>query len=79
VARTLNDCLLLCSDPVEGAPSQADALINLYALGYEVNTLEQGGDDMPAELLNYKRSLVSIVTQYLQQPSALQLMGRDVS
>jgi hypothetical protein len=28
---------------------------------------------MPAELLNYRRSLVSTVTQFLQQPSALQL------
>jgi len=73
VARTLNDCLLLCSDAVEGNPGQADALINLYALGYEVITFERGGEDMPAELLNYRRSLVSTVTQFLRQPSALQL------
>ena len=73
VVRTLNDCLLLRGDNVEGDPGQADALINLYALGYEVNTLERGGDDMPAELLNYRRTLVSTVTQFLQRPSALQL------
>jgi uncharacterized membrane protein YccC len=73
VVRTLNDCLLLCGDHVEGDPGQADALINLCTLGYEVITLERGGDDMPAELLNYRRRLVSTVTQFLQQPSALQL------
>jgi uncharacterized membrane protein YccC len=73
VVRTLNDCLLLCGDHVEGDRGQADALINLYALGYEVNTLERSGEDMPAELLNYRRTLVSTVTQFFKQPSALQL------
>jgi hypothetical protein len=42
-------------------------------LGYEVNTLERSGEDMPAELLNYRRTLVSTVTQFFKQPSALQL------
>jgi uncharacterized membrane protein YccC len=65
VVRTLNDCLLLYGDTVEGHPGQADALINLYTLGYEVSTLERGGEDMPAELLNYRRRLVSTVTQFL--------------
>jgi uncharacterized membrane protein YccC len=73
VVRTLNDCLLLCGDTVEGDPGQADALINLYALGYEVITLERGGEDMPVELLNYRRRLVSTVTQFLQQPSVLRI------
>ena len=73
MVRTLNDCLLLCSDNVEEDPGQADALINLCALGYEVITFERGGEDRPAELLNYRGRLVSTVTQFLQQPSALQL------
>jgi hypothetical protein len=46
VARTLNDCLLLGGDTVEGDPGQADSLINLWALGYEVITFERGGEDM---------------------------------
>jgi uncharacterized membrane protein YccC len=73
VVRALNDCLLLCPDHAEGGPGQADALINLCTLGYELIALERGGEDMPAELLNYRRRLVSAVTQFLQQPSALQL------
>jgi uncharacterized membrane protein YccC len=73
VVRTLNDCLLLCGHQVEGDPDQADALINLCTLGYEVVTLARGGEDMPAELLNYRRRLVSTVAQFLQQPSALRL------
>jgi uncharacterized membrane protein YccC len=71
VFRTLNDCLQLSVDPVEGATGRNDALINLYALGYEVITFERGGEDMPADLLNYRRRLVSTVTQFVQQPSAL--------
>jgi uncharacterized membrane protein YccC len=73
VVRTLNDYLLLCGDHVEGDPGQGDALINLCTLGYEVITLERLGEDMPAELLNYRRRLVSTVTQFLQKPSALRL------
>jgi uncharacterized membrane protein YccC len=73
VVRTLNDCLLLCGDTVEGDPSQADVSINLCALGYEVSTLEWGGEGMLAELLDYRRRLVSTVTQFLQQPSASEL------
>jgi uncharacterized membrane protein YccC len=73
VARTLNDCLLLWDDKVEGDPGRADALINLSMLGYEVITLERGGEDMPAELLNYRRRVVSAVSRFLQQPSALEL------
>jgi hypothetical protein len=73
VVRSLNDYLLLCGDTVEGDPGQADALINLFTLGYEVITLERGGQDMPTELLNYRRRLVFTVTRFLEQPSALQL------
>jgi len=73
VIRTLNDCLQLCGDHVAGAQRQADALINLYTLGYEVSTLEQGGEDMPAKLLSHRRKLVSTVTQFLKHPSALHL------
>jgi uncharacterized membrane protein YccC len=73
VVRTLNDYLLLSGDTLEGDRGQADRLINHCTLGYEVSTLERGGEDMPAELLNYRRRLVSSVTQFLRQPSALQL------
>jgi uncharacterized membrane protein YccC len=73
VVRSLNDYLLLYGNQVEGNPGKADSLIRLYALGYEVSTLELGGEDTPAELLNYRRRLVSAVTQFLQHPSALQL------
>ena len=79
VMRTLNDCLLLSGGPVEGNQDQAAVLINLYALGYEVITLERGGDDMPSELLKYKRRLVSTVTQLLRQPSTLQLSRAERS
>jgi uncharacterized membrane protein YccC len=79
VIRTLNDCLLLYGDTVEEDPSQADALINLYALGYEVNTFERNEDDMPSELLKYRRRLVSTVTQFLRQPSMLQLSRAERS
>jgi hypothetical protein len=73
VVTTLNDCLLLCGDTVEGDPGEADVSINLCALGYEVSTLEWGGEGMLAELLDYRRRLVSTFTQFLQQPSASEL------
>jgi uncharacterized membrane protein YccC len=72
VVRTLNDYLLLSGGHVDADPNRADGLISLYALGYEASTLERGAKDMPAELLNYRRRLVSAVTQFLQHPSALQ-------
>ena len=73
VVRSLNDYLLLYDDHIEGDPGKVDPLISLCTLGYEVITLEPGGEDIPAELLNYRRRLVSAVTEFLQHPSALQL------
>jgi hypothetical protein len=73
VVRTLNDYLLLCGDHVEGEPDRVDGLVSFYALGYEAISLKRGSEDVPAELSNCRRRLVSAVTQFLQHPSALQL------
>ena len=72
VVRSLNDYLLLYGDHEERDPDKVDPLINLCTLGYEVITLEPGGEDIPAELLSYRRRLVSAVTEFVQHPSALQ-------
>jgi hypothetical protein len=72
VVRSLNDYLLLYGDHVERDPGKVDPLINLCTLGYEVITFP-GGEDIPAELLSYRRRLVSAVTEFLQHSSALQL------
>jgi uncharacterized membrane protein YccC len=70
----LNDLLLFLDRPEEPNHNEADRALDLFALGYEVVTLQGAGGHLPNSLVYYERKLALEIAGLLREPSNARLL-----
>jgi uncharacterized membrane protein YccC len=68
VVTMLNDLLSLLDRPEEPNHNQADRALDLFALGYEIVTLQEAGGQLPNRLAYYERKLALEIAGFLGEP-----------